>query len=574
MASLPQFEQALLYWDTSTMSETTTETENVFIKAVDAYIKVGANFYDISSYRLTFTENAIPTLVVTVPPFQGNQTTRVAKNRVNITQMEVNGFSKLIEEYTYFSDIAKSKDVEARGCVFFAKLYNEQTSTEFQLNDWLLTGAGISSTATGSLELVLHISHPVVLLNETSINLLDTKSFTNITGLKEKVKEAENLDIVGGIIIAMTRYAEVYATSLDSKKDLELLKSYRQAIEYLGKYVKWSNKQVATVADSTVDTKINRTFATDALAPASSSGNWPSSLPIFKTLLRGDNDFKEALIDDVSPVQQQYLWQWLSSTLSKNWMFVLAPGKDTITMKPFSPWGAVFKTISTSALTGIDMNPAEVGVKGTYASIPSVINNVLTYAGGDTTKDVASFSRYIENNLGGAIIGVQYPSWLEYLLKPIFHVQTTAATPESKKTRANDDLANLKKFMEDQGFLKELFVEAYKQYDTIQLVLRPFLLLDYFMPSNVYKIQDAGSDKFIRFYATSIEHFMDCSSASGYTRINGQYVNYNNLSGVAAIPNGVVENSMYIPSAQTSEEKQISQGELARRAAYPQFYDN
>ena len=519
----------------------------------DCYVIVNGIKYPVSGFTLILQHNMWPTLLVTMDPYHEYTNKTTGKNLDAV-------IASLAMFTATFSGAQKViLDTTKRKSTFYCRVLNSSGSKqELKLNDWLLTGAGITGEARGGFQIELCLEHPLRAINESTINFYGIAyDLTQDTGINDYAGIA---NVLVGLDTAMAKMITALegTTPPDNLAEMYTLVKARYSFlrEAISNNLRWGAEEGTT--------------------------GWPYAP--FGGL---EDHVRFSIFPMVTRINNSTGWGWFAREILSGYSLSIVPTfwDTTLAVVPFEPWGPTQITIYDTDISQIQLPSTDSApVCGVLLALEHddlsnfAMLKVQTEVKGLFSEGVA----WMEAGLPGGIPQITKPSWLGLMLKTSAGQQTDVHTDDGSTTQtaagtpaaeagesepADDKVTQLR-----DGYIsvaKEFFLEYFRQGYEIALNCR-FMLShhgnafgsDYLVPGCVCEIivdpanttagsagsnteAGQGAQQTLRFFATKIVHKFSRQDNIASTTISGQYLRDGSSVNLKAIPNGVGHNPLY-----------------------------
>ena len=491
----------------------------------DTSVILGGDSYLLSSARLNYQENAIPTVIIVVDPAHkpGDSTFEATSASLSAITKWHNKLQKLALDKEYGSVQIQATPQDEDG-----------DPMGFILSNWIITGAGIvSATAGGNFSLEVELQHPIVECDYCSMHL---GNFTQELDISVADLGNTQADMVTALVRGIKKYGDSKTSEFPAKfgcggEGLPDLKN--QIIRF---------KNTLLAAAKVLDANL----VWDASSKECNYNLWPGTGCI-------DTEYVMlSIVDFIVGASEYTLWDMLVQSFCPQWGVSIKPADASrLIMSPYTPWAKSTLTIDSSDIADIafpSVDPAPIA--GVYAqhSTPASCFDITSLGGSslpDEAFNVTGIPYYPSDELKGRSVRYEAPNWLKSAAVREANKKRSVKKGENTKTIYDmpgyPDTTSLKQKDYDKlpsiqnygGMLyraaKQYFLTLFRKEVRVTLLTR---LVDseeggkdpgFIAPGKVCTVAASGDTKAFEFYITQVEHNIDCRAGTVSTQISGCY---------------------------------------------------
>jgi len=540
----------------------------------DVSFTLGGKRYNVAGIVFSLVENGIPEVTVTVDPAHNLGAPLTPAVTTTLTLI------KQINDAFQMAAVRRSK-----ASLAFKWACTDGQKFQVSLNDWICTSAGFSPvSAVGGVALRLTISHPVVILNGTSIVL------GNITGGTSSMYAfATGNNVLETVKAILTAYQTVKRQPDSPTPDPTCITG---DMPDPGKVLQFLQTRITAAANA-----IPQTLTWHAPAGLT---NWPLQYCAADLVPY----IRYALVDQVCAGTEFNVWDLLIQRIFPAFMLALVPlwTQKQLRVQPAGYWASPQLFINEWEINSVALPPTDPQpVAGTM-----FLHGTYTPTGGEESLiDQSSFQMRAYSQMAyvpdmfvqdplmfGRIIMASPPFWFP-------RVSQLAQDPRMNSLPGRDTLgagngpsssspqeamltdptssqyneARYKALL--RAYARALFQELFRRGMQIRLTTK--LMINHpdsqmpdklMVPGAVCRILTAQGKLFYDFYVTHVVHVIDVQNNNAHTEIGGMFVRTENQYGGivrTGVPNVLyalvsgVEQKGATPEA-TAEESSLGSG--------------
>jgi hypothetical protein len=357
-----------------------------------ASLRVMEQDVPVSSFTLFLATGGVPKLEVVIAPFhlQGS------KGQIAYEP----GIWAFAWRWQKLQEVARDKTKRQVTFTFNANGVEDDLQN-FTLENWILTGAGISDVqARGSFKLKLDIMHPLYAFQEATAHLLGSGVQQGFD-LRD-VGKASN--VYEALIACMDTYATKHNQANEARQSAGDTTAHDAGAAFIQDY------------NSMIDTLRNHLeWDPDWTGLGFPTGPFTTDL---------DSIIPLKVMDYVALLNNASSWDWLIRSFCSHWLLQVIPTfyAAKLRLRPFEPWQPYSMTLYDTDISHMEFPPVDpLQIKGVmgYVDAPDstgALSYVMFPKGDAQTKQ--EVVRHDETALTGSVLSLVIPAWMMVAHEP------------------------------------------------------------------------------------------------------------------------------------------------------------